>query len=39
MTDGKRFFLTSFDAFSEDYEPSQMSWTLPWQDTFINVPE
>jgi hypothetical protein len=39
MTDGKRFFLTSFDAVSEDYEPSQMSWTLPWQETEINVPE
>jgi len=39
MTDGKRFFLTSFDAVSEDYDPPVMSWTLPWQDTYINVPE
>ncbi len=39
MTDGKRFYLTSFDAFSKDYEPLKMSWTLPWQDTFVNAPE
>ena len=39
MTDGKKFYLTSFDAFSEDYEPLEMGWTLPWQDTYINVPE
>lgn len=39
MTDGKKFYLTSFDAFSEGYEPLEMGWTLPWQDTEINVPE
>ena len=39
MTDGKKFYLTSFDAFSKDYEPLLMSWTLPWQDTYINAPE
>ena len=39
MTDGKRFYLTSFNAYSEDYKPLEVGWTLPWQETEINVPE
>jgi hypothetical protein len=39
MTDGKRFFLTSFNAYPEDYKQLQVGWTLPWQETEINVPE
>jgi hypothetical protein len=37
MTDGKRFFLTSFNAYTEDDKPLQRGWTLPWQETEINV--
>jgi len=37
MTDGKRFFLTSFNAYPEGWEPLDIGWTLPWQDTFINA--
>ena len=39
MTDGKKFYLTSFDAFSDGYKPLEMSWTLPWQDSLIYAPE
>jgi len=39
MTDGKRFYLTSFNAYPEDYKPLEVGWTLPWQETEINVPE
>ena len=37
MTDGKRFFLTNLNAYPEDDEPLEMGWTLPWEETEINV--
>jgi hypothetical protein len=39
MTDGDKFYLTSFNAYSLDGEVLDMGWTYPWEFKKINLAE
>jgi hypothetical protein len=39
MTDGNKFYLTSFNAYSLDGEVLDMGWTYPWEFEEINLAE
>lgn len=39
MTDGSKFYLTSFNAYSLDGKVLDMGWTFPWEFEDVNLAE
>jgi hypothetical protein len=39
MTDGNKFYLTSFNAYSLDGKVLEMGWTFPWEFVEVNLAE